>query len=579
MDTITLTEIDFYGILPMLILAVSGMLVMLVDLFSRPLGWLALLGFVTADITALLLGDWLVLTLAVIGTIVALIYLARRAEQHNLIWVSVLLLAGVGVGAVLSGQLSLSLVAVVALAMILPGLIFHLEHRPLIAWLTLLGFIGAGIAVLLLIKTKNVAYFGMIAVDPFAQILSLVAITAGALTVLTSINYIRDRGFGRSEYFALLLFSVAGMVMMAAANNLIIVFIALELLSIPLYILAGMARPDAASEEAALKYFLLGAFSSGFLLFGIAMMYGALATTDLAQIASKVSSVGASPLLLFGAALLLVGLGFKVAVVPFHMWTPDVYEGAPTPVTGFMSVGAKAAGFAALFRVFVYSLGPIQADWVTLVAIISAITMVVGSIVAISQTNLKRMLAYSSIANAGYILIGVAAANETGVYGALFYLIAYLFTNLGAFAVMTEMARRVPQGEDQTYHTYRGLYKRSPGLAIMMMIFMLSLAGVPLTGGFIGKYLLFYSAVQAGLNWLLIIAVFTTVVSAFFYLRVIVDMFMRDAEPGREVQPVRYRALDLTVGLSAAGVLVLGIVPMAVLAMVQGAAVLFMAGA
>ncbi len=577
MNTITLTEIDFYGILPMLVLAVSGMIVMLIDLFSRPLGWLALLGFVTADITALLLGDWLALVLAVIGTLVALVYLTRRADHRNLVWGAVLIFVGVGGAALLSRQLALVLVAVIALVMILPGLILHLERRALIAWLALLGFGGAGIAVLLLIKTQNVAYFGMIAVDPYAQILGLVAITAGALTVLTSINYIRDRGFGRSEYYALLLFSVGGMVMMAAANNLIIVFIALELLSIPLYILAGIARPDAASEEAALKYFLLGAFSSGFLLFGIAMMYGALGTTDLTQIASKVASVGASPLLLFGAALLLVGLGFKVAVVPFHMWTPDVYEGAPTPITGFMSVGAKAAGFAALFRVFVYSLGPIQADWVTLVAVISAVTMVVGSIVAISQTNLKRMLAYSSIANAGYILIGVAAANETGVYGALFYLIAYLFTNLGAFAVMTQMARQ--SGEDQTYHTYRGLYKRSPGLAIMMMIFMLSLAGVPLTGGFVGKYLLFYSAVQAGLNWLLIIAVLTTVISAFFYLRVIVDMFMREAEPGRDVQPVRYRALDLTVGLSAIGVLALGIVPMAVLALVQSAATLFMGGA
>ena len=284
-------------------------------------------------------------------------------------------------------------------------------------------------------------------------------------------------------------------------------------------------------------------------------------------------------MLLFGAALMLVGLGFKVAVVPFHMWTPDVYEGAPTPITGFMSVGAKAAGFAALLRVFVYALGSIQADWVMLVSIISAITMILGSIVAISQTNLKRMLAYSSIASAGYILIGVAAGNQTGVYGALFYLVAYLFTNLGAFAVLTEMARRAPQGEDQTYQTYRGLYKRSPGLAIMMMIFMLSLAGIPLTGGFIGKYLLFAAAIQAGLDWLAIIAVVTSVIAAFFYLRVIVDMFMRDAEPEHEVQPVHYRALDFTVGLSALGVLVLGIVPGVVITLVQNAAQWLIAGA
>jgi NADH-quinone oxidoreductase subunit N len=451
--------------------------------------------------------------------------------------------------------------------------------QALLPWLALIGFGGAAVTSLMLINTNGVAFSGMLAVDPYAQVLGLVAIVAGALTVLTSIHYIRDRGFDRNEYYVLLLFSVGGMVMMAAANNLIIVFIALELLSIPLYVLAGMSWRDPASGEAALKYFLLGAFASGFLLFGIAMMYGALRTTDLAEIAARVSEVGSSPLLLFGAALVLVGLGFKVALVPFHMWTPDVYQGAPTPITGFMSVGAKAAGFAALFRVFVYALGPIQPDWTLLLAIFSALTMIVGSVLALSQTNLKRMLAYSSIANAGYLLIGVVAGNEIGAYGVIFYLVAYLFTNLGAFAVLTEMARRVPEGEDQTYRTYRGLYKRSPGLAIMMMIFMLSLAGIPLTGGFVGKYLLFASAIQAGLDWLALIGVVTSVISAFFYLRVIVDMFMRDAEPGYEVEPVHYRPLDFTVGLSALGVLVLGIVPGAVIGLAQNAAQLLIAGA
>jgi len=474
--------------------------------------------------------------------------------------------------------LPLLLLAVFGMAVLIIDLFLKPQHRPRLAWLAFLGFVAAGAALVALIGVRGTAFSGMLVVDPFAQVLGLVAIGAGALTVLISINYIRDRGFGRNEYYALLLFSVGGMVMMAAANNLIIVFIALELLSIPLYVLAGFAQPDGASQEAALKYFLLGAFASGFLLFGIAFMYGALGTTDLTQIAAKVGQVGASPMLLFGAALVLVGLGFKVAAVPFHMWTPDVYEGAPTPITGFMSVGAKVAGFAALFRVFVYSLGSIQGEWVMLVAIISAITMIVGSVVAISQTNLKRMLAYSSIANAGYILIGVAAGNELGVYGAAFYLIAYLFTNLGAFAVLTEMARRAPQSEDQTYRTYRGLYKRSPGLAIMMTIFMLSLAGIPLTGGFIGKYLVFAAAIQAHLTWLALIGVVTSVISAFFYLRVVVDMFMRDAEPGYEIQPAHYRALDFTVGLSALGVLALGIVPGIVITVVQAAAQWFMSG-
>jgi len=474
--------------------------------------------------------------------------------------------------------LPMLLLAVFGMAIMVIDLFLKPQHQARLGWLAFIGFVAAGAALVAMIGVRGLAFSGMLVVDLYSQVLGLVAVGAGALTVLISINYIRDRGFGRNEYYALLLFSVGGMVMMAAANNLIIVFIALELLSIPLYVLAGFAHTDSASEEAGLKYFLLGAFASGFLLFGIAFMYGALGTTDLTKIAAKVGQAGSSPMLLFGAALVLVGLGFKVAAVPFHMWTPDVYEGAPTPITGFMSVGAKVAGFAALFRVFVYSLGSIQGEWVMLVAIISAITMIVGSVIAISQTNLKRMLAYSSIANAGYILMGVAAGNELGVYGAAFYLVAYLFTNLGAFAVMTEMARRVPQPEDQTFHAYRGLYKRSPGLAIAMTIFMLSLAGIPLTGGFIGKYLVFAAAIQANLDWLALIGVVTSVISAFFYLRVVVDMFMRDAEPEHEVQPVHYRSLDFTVGFSALGVVALGIVPGLVITAVQAAAQWFMSG-
>lgn len=466
--------------------------------------------------------------------------------------------------------LPMTILAVFGMIVMLVDLALKPANRHRTAWLALLGCVAAGAASLALLDRQGTGFGGMIALDPYAQVLGLVAILAGALTVLTSFHYVRDRGIGRSEYYALLLFSISGMVMMAAANNLIVVFIALELLSIPLYVLTGFARPNVESEEAAIKYFLLGAFASGFLLFGIALMYGASGTTDLGRIAQVLAQRGASPLALIGAGLILVGLGFKVAAVPFHMWTPDVYEGAPTPITGFMSVGAKAAGFAALLRVFVSSLGGIQADWVTLVAILSAVTMIVGNIVAVSQTNLKRMLAYSSIAHAGYLLMGVAAANRAGVAGVLFYLVAYAFTNVGAFAVLTTMAR--PSGEDQTFKTYRGLYRRSPALAVMMMIFMLSLTGIPLTGGFIGKYYLFLSAVEANLIWLAVIGVLTSVVSAFFYLRVIVDMFMREAEPQAEVEPVSYRPLNFTVNLSAAAVVILGVVPMAVLTLVMTAA-------
>jgi NADH-quinone oxidoreductase subunit N len=258
--------------------------------------------------------------------------------------------------------LPMVILAITGMIVLLADLALKPDRKPLTAWLALIGFVAAGAASLAIMDRRGLGFSGMIALDPYAQVLGLVAIIAGAFTVLTSFNYIRDHGFGRSEYYALLLFSVSGMVMMAAANNLIVVFVALELLSIPLYVLAGFARPNLQSEEAALKYFLLGAFASGFLLFGVALMYGALGTTDLAKIAALVPQVGASPLLLLGASLVLAGLGFKVAAVPFHTWTPDVYEGAPTPITGFMSVGAKAAGFAALLRVFSYSLGAIQSE-------------------------------------------------------------------------------------------------------------------------------------------------------------------------------------------------------------------------
>jgi NADH-quinone oxidoreductase subunit N len=369
------------------------------------------------------------------------------------------------------------------------------------------------------------------------------------------------------------MFSVSGITLMASANNLIIVFIALEILSIPLYVLAGFAWPNVQSEEAAMKYFLLGAFASAFLLFGIALVYGATGTTNLAVLAANLTR---SPLLLIGSGLLLVGLGFKVAAVPFHMWTPDVYEGAPTPVTGFMSVGAKVAGFAALLRVFVFALSALQADWVQVVAVIAALTMIVGNVVAIMQNNLKRMLGYSSIAHAGYILMGVAAAGdprarELGVAGAMFYLLAYAFTNLGAFTVMAMLAPKDgKQGEDQTFTAYRGLARRNPFMAAALAFFMLSLTGIPLTGGFVGKYYLFWASVEANLIGLAVVGVLTSVVSAFFYLRVVIEMFMR--EPQKEVQPVQYRSLNFSLALTAVATFVLGVLPSGLLSLAQQAA-------
>jgi len=472
--------------------------------------------------------------------------------------------------------LPMLILAVWAMALMLIELV--LKRKALVGWLALLGFVVAGAAsVWLWAQNGSVTHYGfggMVALDPYALFFGLVGILAGGLAVLQSLHYIRDRGIGRGEYYALLMVSVSGIVLMASANNLILVFIALEILSIPLYVLAGFAWPDTQSEEAAMKYFLLGAFASGFLLFGIALVYGATGATDLAVLAHNPVR---SPLLLIGAGLLLVGLGFKVAVVPFHMWTPDVYEGAPTPVTGFMSVGAKVAGFAALVRVFTLAFGPLQADWVQVVAIIAALTMILGNVVAIMQNNVKRMLGYSSIAHAGYILMGVAAAGagdpvarELGVAGAMFYLLAYAFTNLGAFAIMAMLAPKDGKVlEDQSFSAYRGLARRNLPAAVAMAFFMLSLTGIPLTGGFVGKYYLFWAAIEADLSGLALIGVLTTVVSAFYYLRLVVEMFMR--EPSQEVEPARYRTLTFSVALTAAATFILGVLPSSLLSLVQQA--------
>jgi NADH-quinone oxidoreductase subunit N len=435
----------------------------------------------------------------------------------------------------------------------------------------MLGIAGAAIALAAQGSSDASGFSGMIVLDGMSAFIGFVGLIATLLTVWVSLNYNRDRRIERGEYYALLLFSTSGIVLMAQAANLIVVFLGLELLSIPLYVLAGFARPQAESEEAAIKYFLLGAFATGFLVYGIALMYGATGTTDLAGIAAVAQTGKNATLLLAGAGLIIVGLGFKVAAVPFHMWTPDVYEGAPTPVTGFMSVGAKAAGVASLLRVFLVGLHSAQTDWIPVLAILAALTMIVGNVVALTQTNLKRMLAYSSIAHAGYMLMGLAAGNHAGLAAVQFYLLAYTLTNIGAFAVLAVMARSA--GEDQTFHQYAGLMRRQPWLAAAMTVFMLSLTGFPPTGGFFGKYYLFMAAVQGNLGWLAIIGVLTSVVSAFFYLRVIVNMTMR--EPEREMPARIYPALAATLAVTALGTLVLGVWPAPWLQLAQAGLKLF----
>jgi NADH-quinone oxidoreductase subunit N len=345
--------------------------------------------------------------------------------------------------------------------------------------------------------------------------------------------------------------------LMGMANDLILVFIALELLSIPLYVLSGFALPRVDSQESAMKYFLLGAFASGFLVFGIALIYGATGTTSLPEVVANISPDDV--LALAGAVLLLVGLAFKIAAVPFHMWTPDVYEGAPTSVTAFMSVGAKVAGFAAMIRIFLFALRDLDAAWVPAIAIIAALTMIVGNVVAISQRNIKRMLGYSSIAHAGFILMGVAAAIATdqGMSAALFYMFAYLFTNLGAFAIIVTVERR--EGEGVMLDDYKGFWRRSPLLALILGFFMLSLIGVPPTGGFTAKFGVFGAALNANLGWLAVIGVITSVVSAYYYLRVVYYSFMFDSAEPSQIRAATAAALAVTI--AAVMTFLLGIYP------------------
>ncbi len=397
----------------------------------------------------------------------------------------------------------------------------------------------------------------MVVMDNFAVFLNVTFVLTGLFAILISVGFLKRTGLDRPEYYMLLLLSVSGMMLMGMANDLILIFLALEVLSIPLYIMSGFSWPRPEAEESAMKYFLLGAFSSAIFIFGIALIYGATMTTSLPLIFEAVAANGAGPLVMAGLAFLLVGTGFKVAAVPFHMWTPDVYEGAPTPVTAFMSVGAKAAGFAALLRVLVLALPQVGDAWITAVAALSTLTLIVGNVVAIRQGNIKRMLAYSSIAHAGYILIAVAAAAESplGVSSSLFYMFAYLFTNLGAFGVVIAVERKY--GEGVMLDDYKGLAKRHGLLALVMAYFMLSLIGIPPTGGFSAKFYVFRAAIEADLMWLAVIGVITSVVSGYYYLRVVYLMYMFDGEG----ELIAGRPLKFAIYVMALVTLILGLFP------------------
>jgi len=415
---------------------------------------------------------------------------------------------------------------------------------------------------------------GMVRVDGFGVFLGGVVVAAAVLALLLSVSYTQRERLEGAEYLALLLLSATGMLAMTTANDLIIVFLSLEILSIPLYVLAAFDRRRLASQEAGIKYFVLGAFSSAVFLYGVALVYGATGTTSLTGISRflAANTLLDEGVLLIGIGLLLVGLGFKVAAVPFHMWTPDVYQGAPTPVTAFMSSATKVAGFAALLRVFQVSFPLFRNDWRPAVGALAILSLALGSIVAIVQTDVKRMLAYSSIAHAGYILIGFAAAavangsaSARGLQSALFYLLVYAFMTIGAFAVVT-MVGRSSHDARHSLTEYRGLAAARPGLAALLAFFLLAQAGVPFTGGFVAKLQVFAAAVDAREYYLAIAGVVAAVIAAFFYLRVVVTMYTSADEPAEAAEPGRPpRRVDapaaVVLGVTAALTLVLGILP------------------
>lgn len=460
------------------------------------------------------------------------------------------------------------ILAVVGGLSLLLDLFLPAARKSMLAYLSLLGLGAAILANLALGHGTRSAFGGAVGIDPLAYFANWILLLSAVLAVLIGQRYLVDLDMEHGEHYALILFATLGGMLMAAGRDLLIVFLGLEVLSLSLYVLAGYRRTDLLSQEAALKYLLLGAFASSFLLYGIALLYGATGTTSLEVLGATLAgrAGGVDLLLILGVGLLGIGLAFKVALVPFHMWTPDVYEGAPSSVTAYMSVAAKAAGFAAVLRIYPQALGTVVSDWAPLFAVLAALTMSVGNIIALAQSNIKRLLAYSGIAHAGYILMGVVASDDFGVASALYYLLAYTFMNLGAFAVL--IALREGEREYLSLNDYQGLGHRLPWLGASMALFMLSLAGVPPTAGFLAKVYVFGAAVQAGYLWLAVVAVLNSVVAAFYYLRVIVIMYMR--EQGAQPVPVSLSpSLALALLLTAWGTLQLGLWPTPVLEMAQ----------
>lgn len=448
--------------------------------------------------------------------------------------------------------------------------VLHSSKKDGLAWLSL-----GTLAVCMGLSASQMhhpatAFSGLVVIDAYGSFWKLLLYFVTGLTILLSYSYLKEERLNFGEYYGFILLALAGMMVMVSSADLLTIYLGTELMSLSLYVMAGLKRSEPRSLEASAKYFVLGAFSSGILLYGISLLYGATGSTRLPAIAAAISGRSLDdPLLLFATILLAVGFSFKLAVVPFHMWTPDVYQGAPTSVTAFMAVASKAASFGAFLRVFVEGLDGLKANWSAIFLLLCIATLVLGNVVALVQTNIKRMLAYSSIAHAGYALIGVVAAGRlggasgdtSGIASVLLYIALYAFMTFGAFAIVAMLRKGGLEGEE--IEDFTGLAKRHPLAALLMMIFMVSLAGIPPTAGFIGKFYVFMSAVEAGMAWLAVVALIFAAISAYYYLRLVMVMYMREPGEVTATSPrlVMSPTLSLVLACAVAGVVLFGFYP------------------
>jgi len=424
-------------------------------------------------------------------------------------------------------------------------------------WLTIAVLGATAVALVPFANEHREIANGLIAIDRFGLFFKVLFLIAAAMTVMMSVRYLEIEGASPGEYYFLILCSTLGMMIMAGGIDLITTFIGLETMAVSFYILAGFIKPNQRSNEAAVKYFLLGAFSLGILLYGMSLMYGLSGTTNLRVMATAFGGQERDPRLMLAVVLIVAGMGFKIAAVPFHMWAPDVYEGSPTPITAFLSVGSKAASFAMLLRIFLEGLPVMSPDWRLMFEVLAIVTMTIGNLAALTQSNLKRMLAYSSIAHAGYLLMGVVAGTERGITAMLIYLMVYSFMQLGAFAIIVMLRRRDMIGDE--LKDLSGLYHRHPFGAFAMLLFMLSLGGIPPTAGFMGKFWLFGAAIESGYIGLAVIGVLNSAISLYYYIRVVVFMYLKKDVTGSE--PTMSPMLAVTVAIAVVATLAMGVYP------------------